>query len=151
MSPSHSWGARGPKEETNLIMPVLIIRVRHIRNMMDDVLISNCELQCPGSAHCDAPPGPDHKANSLTTSPVRPVPPVLLRSALRALVSQGAATQRPFVEHIRTRLLESPPVFTDAAVLFPSGSDGLVSPECLRYTAATRCIFSSKLAKEALP
>lgn len=82
---------------------------------------------------------------------LRPVPPVLLRSALRALISQGTATQRPFFEHIRTQLLESPPVFTGAAVLFPSGSYGLVSPECLRYMAGTRCIFSSKLAKEALP
>lgn len=132
-------------------MPVLIICVRYIRNMMDDVLISNCELQCPGSTHCDASPSLEHKANRLATFPVRPVPPVLLRSALRALISQGAAAQRPFVEHIRTQLLESPPVFTDAAVLFPSGSDGLVSPECLRYMAATRCIFSSKLAREALP
>ncbi|KAK2610551.1 hypothetical protein N8I77_003971 [Diaporthe amygdali] len=79
------------------------------------------------------------------------LPPVLLRSALRTLVSQGASTQRPFVEHIRKRLLESPPAFTDASVLFPPGNDGLVSPECVRYIASTRCLFSSKLAKAALP
>lgn len=79
------------------------------------------------------------------------MPPALLRSALRALVSQGASTQRPFVEHIRAQLLESPPAFTDAAVLFPPGNYGLASQECLRYIASTRCIFSSKLAREALP
>ncbi|KAJ0107911.1 hypothetical protein J7T55_007123 [Diaporthe amygdali] len=79
------------------------------------------------------------------------LPPVLLRSALRTLVSQGASTQRPFVEHIRKRLLESPPAFTDASVLFPPGNDGLVSLECVRYIASTRCLFSSKLAKAALP
>lgn len=78
------------------------------------------------------------------------MPPVLLRSALRTLISEGAANQRPFVEHIRTQLLESPPAFTDATVLFPPGNDGLVSQECLRYIASTRCLFSSKLAKEAL-
>ncbi|KAL1861692.1 hypothetical protein Daus18300_008660 [Diaporthe australafricana] len=72
-------------------------------------------------------------------------------SALRTLVSQGATTQRPFVEHIRGRLLESPPAFTDAGVLFPPGSDGLASRECLRYVASTRCIFSSKLAEAAMP
>lgn len=79
------------------------------------------------------------------------MPPALLRSALRTLISQGASTQRPFVEHIRTQLLKSPPAFTDATVLFPPGSDGLVSQECLQYIASTRCIFSSKLAKEAVP
>ncbi|KAG6362115.1 hypothetical protein INS49_010344 [Diaporthe citri] len=101
-------------------MPVLIMYAYYIRNMMDDVLISN-------------------------------LPPVLLRSALRTLISQGAAAQRPFVEHIRTQLLESPPAFTDATVLFPPGNDGLVTQECVRYIASTRCLFSSKLAKAALP
>lgn len=82
---------------------------------------------------------------------MRPVPPVLLRSALRVLISQGAATQRPFVEHIRSQILKSPPAFTDAAALFPPWKDGLASQECLRYVASTRCIFSSKLAETALP
>ncbi|KAI3401757.1 hypothetical protein diail_9421, partial [Diaporthe ilicicola] len=79
------------------------------------------------------------------------LPPVLLRSALRTLVSRGASAQRPFVEHIRERLLESPPAFTDAGVLFPPGSDRLVSQDCRRYIASTRCLFSSKLAKAAVP
>lgn len=79
------------------------------------------------------------------------MPPVLLRSALRVLISQGAATQRPFVEHIRSQILRSPPAFTDASALFPLGEGGLVSQECLRYLASTRCIFSSKLAETALP
>lgn len=84
---------------------------------------------------------------------VNTVPPVLLRSALRTLVSQGSATQRPFVEHIRKRLLESPPPFTDAKELFPpssSSSPGVVSQACQEYIASTRCVFSSKLALEAL-
>lgn len=61
--------------------------------------------------------------------------------------------QRPFVEHIRKRLLESPPPLTDARELFPPSSppQGAVSPACLEYITSTRCIFSSKLAKEALP
>ncbi|KAG8170064.1 hypothetical protein KVR01_000809 [Diaporthe batatas] len=79
------------------------------------------------------------------------LPPVLLRSALRLLVSRGVATQRPFVEHIRAQLLESPPAFTDASTLFPPGDDGRLSKDCLRYVASTRCIFSSKLAEAALP
>lgn len=79
------------------------------------------------------------------------MPPVLLRSALRILISQGAATQRPFVEHIRSQILKSPPAFTDPASLFPPGEDGLVSQECMQYIASTRCIFSSKLAETALP
>lgn len=31
------------------------------------------------------------------------VPPELLRSALRELLSQGSVTQKPFVQHIRER------------------------------------------------
>ncbi|PSR74684.1 hypothetical protein BD289DRAFT_487345 [Coniella lustricola] len=99
-------------------------------NMMDDVLISNLS-------------------------------PVLLRSALRTLVSQGATTQRPFVEHIRRRLQETPPPLTDAQELFPQSlrgsndgnhtSSGVVSQACSEYIALTRCVFSSKLAMEALP
>lgn len=77
------------------------------------------------------------------------VPPVLLRSALRTLVSQGAATQRPFVQHVRSHLLESPPPLTDARELFPP-TRGVVSAACLEYIAFTRCVLSSKLAKEAL-
>lgn len=78
------------------------------------------------------------------------VPPALLRSALRTIVSQGSTTQRPFVEHIRRRLAESPPPFTDARVLFPRAGDAVSQP-CLDYMASTRCVFSSKLAREALP
>lgn len=91
------------------------------------------------------------KSTSLTSNTVSPV---LLRSALRTLVSQGATTQRPFVEHIRKRLQESPPPLTDAHALFPQSSGGdnsVVSQACLDYIASTRCVFSSKLAIEALP
>lgn len=74
---------------------------------------------------------------------------MLLRSALRTLVSQGSTTQQPFVAHIRKRLQESPPPFLDALELFPES--GVVSPACSEYIASTRCVFSSKLATEALP
>ncbi|KAI0894598.1 aldo/keto reductase [Annulohypoxylon nitens] len=77
------------------------------------------------------------------------LPPATLRSALRLLVSQGATTQRPFVEHIRAKFYESPPIFESAERLF-SGDD-IVTPECLAYLAHTRCIFSCKLAQESLP
>lgn len=77
------------------------------------------------------------------------MPPVLLRSALRTLVSQGSTTQQPFVSHIRKRLQESPPPLTAPAELFPQA--GLVSQACSEYIASTRCVFSSKLATEALP
>lgn len=64
-------------------------------------------------------------------------------------MSQGSVTQRPFVEHIRKRLQESPPPLTDARELFPQ--EGVVSQSCLDYIASTRCVFSSKLATKALP
>lgn len=111
--------------------------------MMDDVLISNRKSEryskiVYGDRYADD-----------SSCPGRPVPPVLLRSALRTLVSQGSVTQRPFVEHIRKRLQESPPPLTDARELFPAG--GVVSQACLEYIASTRCVFSSKLATESLP
>ncbi|KAI1208584.1 aldo/keto reductase [Annulohypoxylon truncatum] len=77
------------------------------------------------------------------------LPPATLRSALRLLVSQGSSTQRPFVEHIRAKFRESPPIFDPPEKLF-SGDD-VVTPECLAYLAQTRCIFSCKLAQESLP
>ncbi|KAI0011457.1 aldo/keto reductase [Xylariaceae sp. FL0662B] len=77
------------------------------------------------------------------------LPPTTLRSALRLLLSQGAATQRPFIEHIRGRFRESPPCFEAPGDLFPE--PGIVSPACSTYLAQTRCMFSCKLALEALP
>lgn len=77
------------------------------------------------------------------------MPPALLRSALRTLVSQGSTTQQPFVAHIRKRLQESPPAFTSPSELF--SGPGVVSQACSEYIASTRCVFSSKLAAEALP
>lgn len=108
--------------------------------MMDDVLISNRELQLAHTRSHDQEPA------MLTR---RPVPPVLLRSALRTLISQGSTNQQPFVSHIRKRLQESPPAFTSPNELFPKA--GVVSQACAEYIASTRCIFSSKLATEALP
>ncbi|KAI1374470.1 aldo/keto reductase [Hypoxylon crocopeplum] len=77
------------------------------------------------------------------------LPPETLRSALRLLVSQGAVTQKPFVEHIRAKFYENPPSFEPAERLFP-GSDN-VTEASLTYLAQTRCIFSCKLAQESLP
>ncbi|KAI0888443.1 aldo/keto reductase [Annulohypoxylon maeteangense] len=77
------------------------------------------------------------------------LPPATLRSALRLLVSQGSSTQRPFVEHIRTKFFESPPKFEPPERLF--SDDDVVTSECLAYLAQTRCIFSCKLAQESLP
>ncbi|XDG06329.1 hypothetical protein ABKA04_005944 [Annulohypoxylon sp. FPYF3050] len=109
--------------------------------MMDDCLISNCP-----STYRDLILTPSLYSSVLTDEIV---PPATLRSALRLLVSQGATTQRPLVEHIRAKFYESPPTFESAERLF-SGDD-IVTPECLAYLAQTRCIFSCKLAQESLP
>ncbi|KAM5471138.1 hypothetical protein MauCBS54593_003477 [Microsporum audouinii] len=76
------------------------------------------------------------------------LPPVYLRSVLRALLSHNPANQKPFIEHIRSRLQESPPALTEATELFPSADT--VSPACVEYMGLTRCLFSSKLAEEAI-
>ncbi|KAI8962655.1 aldo/keto reductase [Daldinia sp. FL1419] len=77
------------------------------------------------------------------------LPPATLRSALRLLVSQGASTQQPFVQHIRARFRENPPAFEDPEKLFPEAD--VVSEACLAYLAQIRCIFSCKLPRESFP
>ncbi|TKA26809.1 hypothetical protein B0A50_04255 [Salinomyces thailandicus] len=77
------------------------------------------------------------------------LPVTWLQSSLRTLVSQGSSTQQPFVQHVRNRLLESPPPLLEPDVLFPNATD--VSQKCVDYLALTRCIFSSKLAEFSLP
>ncbi|RMZ09133.1 hypothetical protein D0864_01570 [Hortaea werneckii] len=77
------------------------------------------------------------------------LPTTWLQSSLRLLISQGTSTQKPFVQHIRNRIHESPPPFPNAQTLFPEPT--IVSNECHKYLALTRCIFSSKLAEDALP
>ncbi|THV06852.1 aldo/keto reductase [Dendrothele bispora CBS 962.96] len=74
------------------------------------------------------------------------LPPAILRSSLRALVSQGSAMQRVFVEHVRRRLTESPPQLPSASDLFLGKS-----PSYAEFLASTRCMFSSKMAQESLP
>lgn len=74
---------------------------------------------------------------------------MVLRSVLRALVSQGSTTQQPFVSHIRNRLRDSPPPFTSPSELFPEA--GIAGQACAEYIASTRCLFASKLAIESLP
>ncbi|KAK4549371.1 hypothetical protein LTR36_006368 [Oleoguttula mirabilis] len=63
------------------------------------------------------------------------LPPTLLRSSLRILISQGSATQQPFVEHVREWLRESSPKLLDPQTLFPEAAT--VSPDCLEYLALT--------------
>ncbi|KAI8955032.1 putative aryl-alcohol dehydrogenase [Xylaria longipes] len=92
--------------------------VGHV-NMMDDVLISNCKSYY-----------------------------YYLRSALRTLIAEGSATQQPFVQHIRQRLLDPKPEHVPATVLFPRVDE--LTQECTRYLALTRCIFSSKMAQLSL-
>ncbi|KAF8907745.1 aldo-keto reductase [Mucidula mucida] len=73
------------------------------------------------------------------------VPTPLLRSALRALVSQGANAQKTFVEHVRSRLRESAPEFTPAVDLFRDQKTSTA------FLASTRCLFSSKMVQDSLP
>ncbi|KAI2633248.1 aldo/keto reductase [Hypomontagnella submonticulosa] len=77
------------------------------------------------------------------------LPVTALRSALRLLISQGAVTQQPFVEHVRARFLEDPLHFEAPERLF--ASDDIVTEACFSYLAQTRCIFSCKLPRESLP
>ncbi|KAK9774595.1 putative Aldo/keto reductase [Seiridium cardinale] len=76
------------------------------------------------------------------------LPPELLRSALRVLVSQGSSTQKPFVHHIRERFTDAPPQLIAPEILFPALNQA--SAECTRYMALIRCVFSCKLAEESL-
>ncbi|KAH9841238.1 Aldo keto reductase [Teratosphaeria destructans] len=77
------------------------------------------------------------------------LPVELLRSSLRCLVAHGASVQQPFVRHVRQRLLEAPPGLVGAERMFDGATTP--SPACLEYLAQVRCMFSSKLATEALP
>ncbi|KAK0431357.1 aldo-keto reductase [Armillaria borealis] len=72
------------------------------------------------------------------------LPTPLLRSALRALVSQGSAAQKTFVEHVRARLRESTPAFPPARDLFKDQASSAT------YLSSTRCLFSSKMVQDSL-
>ncbi|KAJ3967569.1 aldo-keto reductase [Lentinula raphanica] len=74
------------------------------------------------------------------------LPPFILRSALRALVSQGKASQAVFVDHVQRRLRASPPAFTPPTELFDSDT-----PKAPQFLASVRCMFSSKIVVESLP
>lgn len=78
-----------------------------------------------------------------------PVPPNLLRSSLRLLVSQGAVAQQAFVQHVRKRLTESPPPKPAPKEMFQE--HGVPSSAALEVSSSTRCLFSSKLVPESLP
>ena len=77
------------------------------------------------------------------------MPDHLLRSALRVLVSQGPVAQRAFAQHVQKQFLDSPLDFPTAAELFPSPAE--VSAVYRQYLVAVRCMFSARLAQEALP
>ncbi|KAI0203469.1 putative aryl-alcohol dehydrogenase [Astrocystis sublimbata] len=77
------------------------------------------------------------------------LPPEHLRSALRVLIAEGSSTQKPFVEHIRQKLLNPEPELVPAEVLFPRID--VLTPDCTKYQALIRCIFSSKMAQQSLP
>ncbi|KAE9400219.1 aldo-keto reductase [Gymnopus androsaceus JB14] len=74
------------------------------------------------------------------------LPPVILRSALRALVSQGKTSQAVFVDHVQRRLRASPPAFMHYTELFDTSF-----PSHPQFLAAVRCLFTSKMAVESLP
>ncbi|KAK0477697.1 aldo-keto reductase [Armillaria luteobubalina] len=73
------------------------------------------------------------------------LPTPLLRSALRALVSQGSAAQKTFVEHVRARLRESTPAFPARSRLYSK-----IKLALLAYLSSTRCLFSSKMVQDSL-
>ncbi|KAG7086359.1 hypothetical protein E1B28_002319 [Marasmius oreades] len=74
------------------------------------------------------------------------LPASILRSSLRTMISQGFTAQTVFVEHVRKRLLESPPPLIPPCELF--GGD---RPRHSEFLTSTRCLFSSKLAIESFP
>ncbi|KAF5362604.1 hypothetical protein D9758_009583 [Tetrapyrgos nigripes] len=87
--------------------------------------------------------------NTMDDVLISQLPPQLLKSSLRLLVSQSLEAQRTFVSHVRTRLLTNPPELLPADQLFPSSP--LKEPEYPQFISDIRCWFSSKLAKESLP
>ncbi|KAI1323294.1 aldo/keto reductase [Xylariaceae sp. FL0255] len=76
------------------------------------------------------------------------LPPEYLRSVLRALVSQGSIVQQPFVQHIRQRFTDTPPELYQPKQLF--SEPDIVTSECKRFLALTRCVFSCKMALQSL-
>ncbi|CAJ2499697.1 Uu.00g025500.m01.CDS01 [Anthostomella pinea] len=56
------------------------------------------------------------------------LPPEQLRSALRMLVSQGSATQQPFVQHVRQCFTAAAPALTAPTLLF--AGPGEVTADC---------------------
>ncbi|KAJ4475535.1 aldo-keto reductase [Lentinula aciculospora] len=73
------------------------------------------------------------------------LPPEILKSSLRALVSQNATSQKVFVEHVRILLRASLPVYPSPSELFGS------KPCYAQFLASIRCLFTSKMAIESLP
>ncbi|KIK64370.1 hypothetical protein GYMLUDRAFT_220864 [Collybiopsis luxurians FD-317 M1] len=73
------------------------------------------------------------------------LPPTILKSSLRALVSQNATAQKLFVEHVRRQLRASLPGYPPATELFGK------TPSYAQFLASIRCLFSSKMASESLP
>ncbi|KAJ4471062.1 aldo/keto reductase [Lentinula edodes] len=73
------------------------------------------------------------------------LPPDILKSSLRALVSQNSAAQKVFVEHVRILLRASLPIYPSPSELFGD------KPCYVQFLASIRCLFTSKMAIESLP
>ncbi|KAI0390599.1 putative aryl-alcohol dehydrogenase [Xylariaceae sp. FL0594] len=78
------------------------------------------------------------------------LPPEYLRSALRALLAQGSATQKPFVEHIRQRLQGEQSPVKDLAQHGLFNKPDEYTPALDRYLTFTRCLICCKLTEETL-
>ncbi|RFU80809.1 aldo keto reductase [Trichoderma arundinaceum] len=72
------------------------------------------------------------------------LPPEVLRSSLRTLLSRGSANQQLFVQHVQSQHIESGLRFTEPLILFPDAD--IVSEACVDYISKTRCLFSANMA-----
>ncbi|KAF5370548.1 hypothetical protein D9757_010136 [Collybiopsis confluens] len=73
------------------------------------------------------------------------LPPNILKSSLRVLLSQHTTAQKLFVEHVRGQLSASPPKYSSPSELFGE------TPCYAEFLASVRCLFSSRMASESLP
>ncbi|KAF7538072.1 hypothetical protein G7054_g3206 [Neopestalotiopsis clavispora] len=119
-------------------------------NMMDDVLISNCKFLR------------DIATRTLTDCAIHSTPRTFEigtegtivaglsdPKALRAAHSRTLC--RPYERDHRSFnfcTVDAPPELVAPEILFPTINQA--SPECKRYMAMTRCVFSCKLAEESL-
>ncbi|KAL7799924.1 aldo/keto reductase [Trichoderma ceciliae] len=72
------------------------------------------------------------------------LPPEVLRSSLRSLLSHSSANRQLFVQHVQSQHIESGIRFTEPLLLFPDAD--IVSEACVDYISKTRCLFSANMA-----